>query len=96
MIACVCRVASHTMSGGVGHGTCAVTLPTGGLSSSSSSLDNRCEFHELICEVDEARQCYSDTTHKVSWVECCLDAIRVALEALEREIATLQAAAVSA
>ena len=28
---------------------------------------------------------YSDTNHEVGWLQCCLDAVRVALEALERD-----------
>jgi hypothetical protein len=46
--------------------------------------------------MDEARQRYSDATHEVSQLERYLDAIRVALEASERETTTVQAAAVDA
>jgi len=58
-----------------------MTPPIGGSRSSSSSSDDRHEFHELVHGVDEACQRYSDATHEVSRLECCLDAIRVALEA---------------
>ena len=50
-----------------------------------SSLDDRREFRKLIRGVDEAHQHDSDATHKVRRLERCLDAIRVALEASERE-----------
>jgi chromosome segregation ATPase len=73
-----------------------MTLPIGGSSSSSSSSDDRCEFHELDRGADEARQHYSDATREVSRLERCLDAIRVALEALERETTIAQAAGVDA
>ena len=62
-----------------------MTPPTGGSSSSSSFSDDQREFYELVHGVDEARQRYSDATSEVSWLEHCLDAIRVALEASERE-----------
>ena len=68
-----------------------VTPSTRGLSSSSSSLDDGYEFHELIRGVDEARQRFSDATREVSRLERCLEAIWVSLEASEREIATAQA-----
>jgi hypothetical protein len=51
-------------------------------------LDDWCEFRELVRVEDEARQCYSDATHEVGWLERCLDAIKVALEASERETST--------
>ena len=70
-----------------------MTLPIGGSSSSSSSLDDRREFHELVRGADEAHQRYSDATHEVSRLEHYLDTVRVALETLERETATAQAAA---
>ena len=52
-----------------------------------SSSDDRREFCKLTHVVDEARQHYSDTTREVVCLERCLDAIRVALEASERETA---------
>jgi hypothetical protein len=63
----------------------AVTPPTGGSRSLSSSSDGRHEFYELVHEEDEARQCFSDATREVSRLERCLDAIWVALEASKRE-----------
>jgi hypothetical protein len=64
--------------------------PIGGSSSSpSSSSEDRREFCKLIHWADEAHQCYSNATCVVSQLERCLDAVRVALEALEREIATV-------
>jgi hypothetical protein len=69
-----------------------VTLPIGGStssSSSSSSSNDRREFHELTRAVDEARQHYFDTTRDVVWLEHCLNAVRVALEASERETAAV-------
>ena len=62
-----------------------MTSPIGWSSSSSSSLDDRCEFCELVRGVDEAHQRYSGATRKVSQLEHCLDTIWVALEALKRE-----------
>jgi len=59
-----------------------------GSSSSSSTSNDWREFHELVRGADEAHQCYSDATREVSRLECCLNAIRVALEASERESAT--------
>jgi hypothetical protein len=50
-------------------------------------LDDQWEFHELIHAMDEACQCYFDTTHKVGQLERCLDAVGVALATLERETA---------
>jgi hypothetical protein len=73
-----------------------MTLPIEGSSSSSSSSsssDDWCEYHEHVCEANEARQCYCDATREASQLERCLDTIRVALKALEREIATTQAMA---
>lgn len=61
------------------------------LSSSLSSLDDRCEFHELVCAADEACQHYSDATREVGSLEHCLDAVRVALEASEMETTATQA-----
>ena len=58
-------------------------------SSLSSCLDDRCEFYELTRAVDEASQRYSETTHEVGWLERCLDAIRVAFMASERETTTV-------
>jgi hypothetical protein len=78
------------MSRGAASATRAMTLPIGGSSSSSlssSSLDDWCEFHEHVREANEARQRYSDATREVSQLERCLDTIRVALKALEMEIA---------
>ena len=46
--------------------------------------------------MDEAHQRYSDATREASRLECCLDTIRVALEASERETTTVQAAATDA
>lgn len=66
-----------------------VTPPTRGSSSSSSSSDDRREFHKIICGADEARQHYSDATREVSLLEHYLDAVGVALDALERETATV-------
>ena len=89
---CAPRAASHTTSGGAIGTAHAVTLPTRGLSSSSSSsscLDDQHEFRELVRRVDEARQRYSDSTYEVSQLECCLDAVRVALEASKRETAVV-------
>jgi hypothetical protein len=68
-----------------------MTLPFRGSSSSSSSsssLEDQREFHELVHGADEAHQRYSDTTHEVSWLERCLEAVWVALEASERETTT--------
>jgi hypothetical protein len=59
-------------------------------------LDDWCEFRELVRAEDEARQCYSDATHEVGWLERCLDAIRVSLEASERETSTTQVVATDA
>ena len=73
------------MSGGFTNAACAVTLPIGGSSSWSSSLNDRCEFRELVYGAYEACQHCSDTTSEVSPQERCHEAIRVALEALERE-----------
>jgi hypothetical protein len=73
-----------------------MTPPTGGSSSSLSSSDDRREFHELTCKADKACQRYSDATCEASWLEYCLDAVRVALEALERETATARAVAADA
>jgi hypothetical protein len=53
---------------------------------SSYSEDQR-EFYELVRGANEAHQCYSNATREVSWPERYLDAIRVALKALERETA---------
>jgi hypothetical protein len=50
-------------------------------------LNNQPEFHELIRGANEAHQRYSNTTHEVSWLKHCLDAVRVALEASKRETA---------
>ena len=66
-------------------GACALTPPIGGSSSSLSSSNDRCEFHEVVHGVDEAHLLYSDATYKVSQLEHCLEAVRVALEASERE-----------
>ena len=73
-----------------------MTPPIGGSSSSLSSLDDRHGFHELIHRVNKARQRYSDATSEVSWLEHCLDAVRVALEASNRETTTMQAVATNA
>jgi hypothetical protein len=72
-----------------------MTPPTEGLGSSSSlsSLHDRWEFHELVRTSDEGHQCYSDATHEVRRLERCLDAIRVTLMALERDIAAAHVAA---
>jgi hypothetical protein len=51
-------------------------------------LEDQREFHELVHGADEAHQRYSDTTHEVSWLERCLEAVWVALEASERETTT--------
>jgi hypothetical protein len=59
-------------------------------------LDDRREFRELIRAVDKACQHYSDATHEVGRLERCLDDIRVALEASERETVAAQAAAADA
>ena len=99
MTVSVRRAASHATPGGAISAACAVTPPTGGSSSSSSSLsssDDRCEFHELVLEADEARQCYSDATREVGQLERYLDAVKVALETSERETATVQAMAADA
>jgi hypothetical protein len=61
------------------------------LSSSSSSSDDRWEVHELVRVANEARQRYFDATREVGRLERCLNAIGVALTALERETATAQA-----
>ena len=50
-------------------------------------MDDRREFYGLVRKADEVSQRYSDATHEVSWLERCLDAARVALEASERETA---------
>ena len=71
-----------------------MTLPSRGLSSSSSSLEDWCEFCELIRGADEDLRCYSDATHEVSRLQHYLEAIRVALEASERETIAMQAAAI--
>ena len=99
MTVCVPEAASHAVSRGATSAAHAMTPPIGGSSSSSSSLsslDDRREFHELVHRADESHQRYSDATHKVSRLECCLDAIRVALEASERETATAQVVATDA
>jgi len=70
--------------------------PLVGLSSSSSSLEDWCEFRKLVCGVDEARQHYSNATHEVSRLERCLEAVQVALEASERETTTVQASVATA
>jgi hypothetical protein len=57
------------------------------------SSDDRSEFRELICGADEAHQRFSDATCEVSQLEHCLEAVQVALEALERETAAAQVAA---
>jgi hypothetical protein len=62
-----------------------VTPPTGGSSSSSPSLDDWHEFCELVHGADKACQHFSDATREVSRLECYLEAVRVALEASERE-----------
>lgn len=77
----------------------AVTSPAAGLSLSSlssCSLDDQHEFCKLIQAADEAHQCYSNSTHEVGRLERCLEAIRVALEASEREITAMQAVAIDA
>ena len=74
----------------------AVTSPTRGSSSSLSSSNDWREFCELVCGADEAHQRFFDATHEVSRLECCLVAVRVALEASERETADVQAAATNA
>jgi DNA repair exonuclease SbcCD ATPase subunit len=73
-----------------------MTLPTGGSSSSSSSLEDRCDFRELIRGTDEAYQRYSDATCKVSQLERYLNAVRVAIEASEWETTAAQMAAADA
>ena len=60
-------------------------------SSSSSSLKDQWEFHELIHAADEARQRYSNATREVGWLERCLDAIGVALKTSEVETTAMQA-----
>jgi hypothetical protein len=95
------RAASHdaVASGGPSRAHCAMTPSTegsGSSPSSSSSSDDQCEFHELVCAVNEARQRYSDATHEVGHLERCLDVIRVALEASERETAFTHAVAADA
>jgi len=65
-------------------------------SSSSSSSNDQREFYVLFHVVDEAHQCYSDATREVGRLERCLDTIRVALAALERETTTMQAATTDA
>ena len=77
---------------------CAMTLPTAESSScsSSSSSDDQWEFLELVRVADEAHRCYSDATHEMSRLECCLDIVRVALKAMERETTALQAVAADA
>ena len=85
------KAASNATSEG---GACAarsMTPPTGGSSSSSSSSDDWHEFCELIRVVDEVCQCYSNATHEMGQLEHCLDAVRVALAASERETTATQA-----
>ena len=55
------------------------------MSSSSSSSDDRREFHELVHMANEARQCYSDATLAVDRLERYLDTVGVALAASEVE-----------
>ena len=62
----------------------------------SSSLDYRHEFRELIHGVDESRQRYSNATREVSWLERCLGAVKVALEASKGKITAMQVAAADA
>ena len=61
-----------------------------------SSSDDWCEFRELAHAADEACQRYSNTTRKVGQLECYLDAIMVALEAMEMETTATQAVATDA
>jgi hypothetical protein len=72
------------------------TEGSGSSPSSSSSSDDRREFHELVCAANEAHQRYFDATHEVGQLECCLDAVEVALEASEREATFTQAVAADA
>ena len=65
-------------------------------SSLSSSSDDRREFRELAYAVDEARQCYSDTTREVGQLERYLEAIRMVLEASKRETTATQVMAADA
>ena len=90
----VCRAASHATSRGAASAAHAMTPPIGELSSSSASSDDWREFRELVCGADEAYQRYSNATCEVSRLERCLDAIRVALEASERETIATWAAAI--
>ena len=85
MIVRVCMASSHAASRGIANAARAMTPPIRRSSSSSSSSDDHHEFCELARGTDEARQHYSDATGEASRLERCLDAVRVALEALERE-----------
>ena len=88
------RVASRATFVGAASATRATTPPAGGSSPSLSSLGDRRELRELAREADEACQHCSDTTREASQLERCLDAIRVALEASERETIATWAAAI--
>lgn len=90
------KAASHTMSEGAASAAHVVTPPMGWSSLSSllsSFLNDQPEFRELIHAVDKAHQFYSDATHDVGRLEHCLDTIKVALEASERETTAVQVAA---
>ena len=87
------RAASRIAPVGAINAARAVTPPTRGLSSSSSSSDDRPKFYELVYGADEACRRFFDATHEVNLLERYLEAVRVALEASEREIAAMQAVA---
>jgi hypothetical protein len=63
-----------------------------GSSSSSLSLGNRQEFCHLIREADEGHWWFFVGAHEVRWLELDLDAVKVALAALEGETTTAQVA----
>ena len=100
LIMCTSRAISHSTSVARGSSRAhrAMTPPTegSGSPSSSSSLNDLWEFHELVRMLDEAHPRYSDATHEMSQLECCLDIVRVALKAMERETTALQAVAADA
>ena len=89
------RAVSHAVSGSVvgAAGVALARAPPGvGSSSSSSSPGGRREFCRLIREANEAHQQFSVAAHEARRLELDLDAAKVALTALEGEIATAQAA----
>lgn len=91
-----CRAASYAAPAGAASTARAMTPPSRGLSSPSSSSKDRREFCGLVRGANEARQRYSNATRKVSQLEHSLEAVQVALEASERETTVAQAAATDA